>query len=87
MTTIIQSILALKSDAQVRINDEDISTLVWVDDNPTNITNPQITNKQLELKTKAVEDETNAINKKASGKQKLLDLGLSEEEVKALIGL
>tara|TARA_R110002124_G_scaffold209603_2_gene376131 strand:+ start:203 stop:499 length:297 start_codon:yes stop_codon:yes gene_type:complete len=26
-------------------------------------------------------------NKKASGKQKLLDLGLSEEEVKALIGI
>ena len=31
--------------------------------------------------------ETNAITKKASGKQKLLDLGLSEEEVKALIGV
>ena len=30
--------------------------------------------------------ETNAIAKKASGKQKLLDLGLSEEEVKALTG-
>ena len=30
--------------------------------------------------------ETNAITKKASGKQKLLDLGLTEEEVKALIG-
>ena len=27
-----------------------------------------------------------AIDKKASGKQKLLDLGLTEEEVKALIG-
>ena len=31
--------------------------------------------------------EADAINKKASGKQKLLDLGLSEEEVKALIGV
>ena len=31
--------------------------------------------------------ETNATTKKASGKQKLLDLGLSEEEVKALIGI
>jgi hypothetical protein len=31
--------------------------------------------------------EQTAINKKASGKQKLLDLGLSEEEVKALIGI
>ena len=31
--------------------------------------------------------EQTAIAKKASGKQKLLDLGLSEEEVKALIGV
>ena len=32
-------------------------------------------------------EKTNAATKKASGKQKLLDLGLSEEEVKALIGV
>ena len=32
-------------------------------------------------------EKTNEANKKASGKQKLLDLGLSEEEVKALIGV
>jgi len=38
--------------------------------------------KQAEIDAKA-----NAITKKASGKQKLLDLGLSEEEVKALIGV
>ena len=31
--------------------------------------------------------EANAETKKASGKQKLLELGLSEEEVKALIGV
>ena len=31
--------------------------------------------------------EANAETKKASGKQKLLDLGLTEEEVKALIGV
>ena len=30
--------------------------------------------------------EADVITKKASGKQKLLDLGLSEAEVKALIG-
>jgi SOS response regulatory protein OraA/RecX len=30
--------------------------------------------------------EANEKTKKASGKQKLLDLGLTEEEVKALIG-
>ena len=31
--------------------------------------------------------KTATATKKASGKQKLLDLGLSEEEVKALIGV
>ena len=31
--------------------------------------------------------KTNATTKKASGKQKLLDLGLTEEEVQALIGV
>ena len=36
-----------------------------------------------ELKNAEADKET----KKASGKQKLLDLGLSEEEVKALIGV
>ena len=33
------------------------------------------------------DDEQAAIDKKASGKQKLKDLGLTEEEVKALIGV
>ena len=33
------------------------------------------------------EYKINKENKKASGKQKLLDLGLTEEEVKALIGV
>ena len=31
--------------------------------------------------------EADVVTKKASGKQKLLDLGLSEEEVKAMIGI
>ena len=31
--------------------------------------------------------EANAITKKASGKQKLLDLGLTESEIKSLIGV
>nr|BAR18204.1 hypothetical protein [uncultured Mediterranean phage uvMED] len=32
-------------------------------------------------------EKTNAETKKLSGKQKLLDLGLSEDEVKAMIGI
>ena len=40
-----------------------------------------LTEKQVEINA-----ETDKETKKASGKQKLLDLGLTEEEVKALIG-
>jgi hypothetical protein len=46
------------------------------------------TKAEVDAKIQELKDaETNAINKKASGKQKLLDLGLTEEEVKALIGV
>tara|TARA_R100001163_G_C5006242_1_gene153699 strand:- start:87 stop:416 length:330 start_codon:yes stop_codon:yes gene_type:complete len=50
-TDIISSILAIKSDAKVTVYDNDINTLIWHDDNPTNITNEQITTKQTELQT------------------------------------
>ena len=46
------------------------------------------TKAEVEAKIQELKDaEANAETKKASGKQKLLDLGLSEEEVKALIGI
>ena len=51
MTDIISAIKALKSDAQVSVNAEDINQITWVDGNPDNITNKQILDKQAELKT------------------------------------
>ena len=51
MTDIATAILAIKSDAQVSISKEDINKITWHDDNPTNITNKQITDKLAELKT------------------------------------
>jgi len=53
-----------------------------IKDGATMPTKAEVDAKIEELK----QAEQDAINKKASGKQKLLDLGLSEEEVKALIG-
>ena len=49
MTDIIKSIQALKSDAQVSVNADDINQITWYDGNPTNITNEQILAKQTEL--------------------------------------
>jgi hypothetical protein len=54
-----------------------------IKDGATMPTEAEVNAKIQELK----DAETNAETKKASGKQKLLDLGLSEEEVKALIGV
>ena len=46
------------------------------------------TEQEVNAKIQEIKDaEQAAISKKASGKQKLLDLGLTEEEVKALIGV
>ena len=52
----------------------------------SSITKP--TEAEVNAKIQELKDaETDRETKKASGKQKLLDLGLSEEEVKALIGV
>ena len=54
-----------------------------IKDGATIPTEAEINAKIQELK----DEQTDFATKKASGKQKLLDLGLSEEEFKALIGI
>ena len=57
--------------------------LILNDDTATMPTEAEVNAKIQELKDADADKET----KKASAKQKLLDLGLTEEEVKALIGV
>ncbi len=57
--------------------------LILNDNTATMPTEAEVNAKIQELK----DAEQDAETKKASGKQKLLDLGLTEEEVKALIGV
>src|SRR6056300_2008993 len=54
-----------------------------IKDGATMPTEAEVNAKIQELKDAETDKET----KKATGKQKLLDLGLTEEEVKALIGV
>ena len=51
---IINTISAIKSDAQVSVSGDDVNQIIWHDNNPTNITNQQILAKQSELQ--ALED-------------------------------
>ena len=64
---------------------EDLDNIVWHDGNADNITKEQILEKQTELQT--IEDAKPENLNASNGKQKLLDLGLSEDEVKAMIGI
>ena len=81
-----EAIKKINPNAKFTVNAEDYNQITWLDG-----TTP-ISKADIEAMIPTVEAEIAAeaqakIDKKASGKQKLLDLGLSEEEVKALIGV
>ena len=80
-----RAIKAINTNAQFTYIGEDINSIQWLN-GTTPISVSDIQTKIAELPTDE-ELKQDAITKKASGKQKLLDLGLTEEEVKALIGI
>ena len=87
MIGILQTILNIKSDAQVTLIAGDIDRLIWTDGNPTNITKEQILAKQSELQ----EAEDAAVAQKATdkvnAKAKLIaGESLTEAEADALTG-
>ena len=86
MITILQTILNIKSDAQVTLVGGDIDRLIWTDGNPTNITKEQILAKQSELQ--AAEDAAVAqkATDKASAKAKLIaGEALTEAEADTIV--
>ena len=85
---ICEAILKIKADAEVSVSGDNIDTCIfeWLDGNPTNITRAEIKSKLAEIKAKLNTEEQEVIVKKASGKQKLKDLGLDDDEIKALLG-
>ena len=87
MISIADTILAIKSYAQVSIENEDINKITWHDGNPTNITNEQITTKQAELQTEHDNNKAKEETDKSNANQKLKDLGLTDDEIKAIKGI
>ena len=71
------------SDAKNKV----YANLIIHDDSKTKPIEQECIDGLAQLQSNYDTAKTNAETKKASGKQKLLDLGLSEEEVKALIGV
>ena len=81
---IAKAILKINSSAKFIVEDDDINKITWKD-GTTPISKADIEAKITELPT--IEEELEIIeNKRISGKQKLKDLGLDDDEIKALMG-
>jgi len=81
-----KAIKKINPNAEFNVNADDINQITWLNGTtpiPVADIQAQIPTVEAEIEQEKQDAET----KKASGKQKLLDLGLTEEEVKALIGI
>jgi len=81
-----KAIKKINPNAEFNVNADDINQITWLN-GTTPIPVADIEAQLPTVEAEIEQEKQDAINKKASGKQKLLDLGLSEEEVKALIGI
>ena len=83
---IIDAILEINPNAKVSVRGSDIDTceIEWTD-GTTPISKTDIKNKMAEMPTEE-EERIARETEKASGKQKLKDLGLTDAEIKALMG-
>jgi hypothetical protein len=87
-TPIIETILKINSNAKVVVKGNDINTceIEWLE-NTTPISKADIQAQIPTVEQELKDAEQTAIDKKASGKQKLKDLGLDDDEIQALIGV
>tara|TARA_R100000315_G_scaffold34765_1_gene14306 strand:+ start:435 stop:686 length:252 start_codon:yes stop_codon:yes gene_type:complete len=81
---IAKAILKINSSAKFIVEDDDINKITWKD-GTTPISKTDIEAKIAELPTEE-EEKIARENKKISGKQKLKDLGLDDDEINALMG-
>ena len=83
---IIKAIQKINPTAQVSLSNDDINTIRW-ENGTTPIPIADIEAQIPIVEAEIEQEKQDAIDKKASGKQKLLDLGLTEEEIQALMGV
>ena len=83
---IIEAILKINPTAEVSVSAEDINSIIW-ENGTTPIPVADIEAQLPTVEAEIEQEKQDAINKKASAKQKLLDLGLTEEEIKLTFGI
>ena len=89
---VIKAILELNSNIGVTVKnydtiDETFNNAIFDNASDKTMSLEDVKNKITELDTIAANEEADRETKKASAKQKLLDLGLTEEEIKLTFGV
>ena len=82
---IFRAVKIINSDAKLSISGNDLDSITW-EDGTSAISKSDIEAKLTQAQNELDAEAQAAIDKKASGKQKLKDLGLDDAEIKALIG-
>ena len=77
---IIEAINTIEAGREYSFNGENLDSIIWHDI----ATKSAISKEDIEAKITELEEQDS--DKKASGKQKLRDLGLDDDEIKALTG-
>jgi len=83
---IIRAVKIINSDAKLSISGNDLDSITW-EDGTSAISKSDIEAKLTQAQNELDAEAQTAIDKKASGKQKLKDLGLTDDEIQALIGV
>ena len=81
MKQIVEAIDAIEAGREFSFKSEDLDTIVWHDI----ATKSAISKEDIEAKITELEGQDS--DKKASGKLKVKDLGLDDDEIKALSGV
>jgi len=81
-----KAIKKINPNAEFNVNADDINQITWLN-GTTPIPVADIEAMIPTVEAEIEQEKQDAINKKASGKQKLKDLGLDDAEIKALIGV
>ena len=82
---ILLAVRKINPNAEISWKDEDVNSIVWENGTtpiPVEDIKAQIPTVEAEIEQEKQDAET----KKASGKQKLKDLGLDDDEINALMG-
>ena len=85
INAIFRAVKIINSNAEMSMSENDLDSITW-ENGTTPISKSDIEAKLTQAQNELDAEAQAAIDKKASGKQKLKDLGLDDAEINALIG-